>query len=255
MSVLFVHSTGTGPFMWDTIPEDVVPADRRLSPPNLGYPPLEPVARGTALTVNDDVAHLLKGLPAEGSFDVVGHSYGGLVALKAAKSLGARVRSMFLVEPVMFGAIAKDPTADPEGKQQLTEFLANPWFLDDETRGGTEPWLEVFIDYWNRKGSWQRLPELMRHHNLSMGWKMYCEVRSVFRDSGTYEDLAPPKVPVTLVMGERSPIGSREVIRALSLRNPHVKVVELMGTGHMAPLTHPQKVADALREHLTRSKT
>ncbi|MBL8916131.1 MAG: alpha/beta hydrolase [Archangium sp.] len=251
MNVLFVHSTGTGPFMWDTIPEDVVAAERRLTPPNLGYPPLEDLPRGKSITVNDDVKHLLAGLPASGAFHLVGHSYGGLIAIKAAQQLGARVKSMFLIEPVMFGAIARDGDADPDGKKQLDEFLKNRWFLDDERRGGTEEWLEIFIDYWNRPGSWQRLPELMRHHNLSMGWKMFNEVRSVFRDSGSYEDNAlPQNVPVTLVVGERSPLGSREVIRALSKRNPQARVVTLHGTGHMAPLTHPAKVAEALAAHL-----
>lgn len=127
MNVLFVHSTGTGPFMWDTIPEDVVAAERRLTPPNLGYPPLEELPRGKSITVNDDVKHLLAGLPA-GAFHLVGHSYGGLIAIKAAQQLGARVKSMFLIEPVMFGAIARDGDADPDGKKQLDEFLKNPWF-------------------------------------------------------------------------------------------------------------------------------
>lgn len=250
MSVVFVHSTGTGPFMWDSIPDEVVPSAERLTPANLGYPPLAPLPRGKSVTVHDDVAHLLAQLPAEGRFDFVAHSYGGLVAIKAAQQLGARVRSMFLVEPVMFGAIARDPQADAAAKQQFDEFGATSWFLDDEGKGGTEPWLELFIDYWNRPGSWQRLPELMRHHNLEMGWKMFNEVRSVFRDSGSYEDNALPGAPVTLVVGERSPVGSREVIRALSARTPHARVVQLAGTGHMAPLTHPAKVAEALAAHL-----
>jgi pimeloyl-ACP methyl ester carboxylesterase len=54
---------------------------------------------------------------------------------------------------------------------------------------------------------------------------------------------------VTLVRGERSPAGSRGVIAQLAKYNPHAKVVELAGTGHMAPLTHPQKVHEALRAH------
>jgi pimeloyl-ACP methyl ester carboxylesterase len=249
MTTVFVHSTGTGPFMWDFVPEDVVPAAARLAPPNLGYPPLRPFPRGEAFAVPDDVRHLLAALPAEGPLDLVAHSYGGLVAMRAALALGPRLRSLFLVEPVMFGAILKDPTADPEVARQMADFLAHPWFLSDEARGGTERWLELFIDYWNRPGSWARLPEPVRQHNLAMGWKMFCEVRAVFLESGPYEDSPLPARPVTLVMGERSPAGSREVVRALSKRHSHARVVELPGTGHMAPLTHPMKVAEALRAH------
>lgn len=247
MTTLLIHSTGTAPFMWDSIPEELVPAAQRLAPANLGYPPHAPVPRGQAVSLADDVAHLLAQLPAEGPLDVVAHSYGGLLALEALPKLGARVRSMFLWEPVMFGALAKDPSAD---STQVREFTSNPWFLTDQEKGGTEPWLELFIDYWNRPGSWARLPEPMRQHNLRVGWKMFQEVRSVFFSSRTFEAHPLPRVPVTLAMGERSPAGSRETMKALLRHNPHVKLVDVPGTGHMAPLTHPQKLNDALAAHL-----
>jgi pimeloyl-ACP methyl ester carboxylesterase len=89
----------------------------------------------------------------------------------------------------------------------------------------------------------------MRAHNLAMGWKMFQEVRSVFFEAKTFDERLLPKVPVTLVRGERSPVGSREMTAQLAKRAPHAKVIELSGTGHMAPLTHPQKVHEALRAH------
>ncbi len=233
--------------MWDAIAPEVT---ERLAPPNLGYPPLEPVPRGRRVTVADDVAHLLTQLPEAGSFHVVAHSYGGLVALLAAQRMPQRVQSLFLLEPVMFGALAADEGASPEAKAHLAQFLETPAFLDDEAQGGTEPWLTQFIDYWNRPGSWERLPDFMRAHSLAMGWKMFNEVRSVFRDSGTYQSLTPPRVPLTLVIGERSTVGAKEMVRAFAARNSHARVVELPGTGHMAPLTHPAKVNEALAAHL-----
>ncbi len=63
-----------------------------------------------------------------------------------------------------------------------------------------------------------------------------------------YPPFAP--VPVTLVMTERSPAEAHEMVRGLARRAPHAKVVQLAGTGHMAPLTHGPKVHAALAEHL-----
>ena len=73
-----------------------------------------------------------------------------------------------------------------------------------------------------------RCAEKIGEHSLAMRWKMFQEVRSVFRESGTYEENALPDVPVTLFRGERSPIGSREMIRALSVRHPKARVVEAL---------------------------
>ena len=246
---VFIHSTGTAPFMWDSIPEEVVRSEDRVQPSNLGYPPDEPIPRGTKTTLAQEAAHVLAQLPAEGDLHLVAHSYGGLIALELIPVLGARVRSVLLLEPVLFGALWKDPTADAAVLERGRTFLDNPWFLTDEDKGGTDPWLEFFIDYWNRPGSWARMPELMRHHSLQVGWKMYQEVRSVFFEAGTFEDRPLPKVPVTLVMGERSPVEAREIVKSLARRHPWARVVELQGTGHMAPLTHPAKVADAVAEH------
>ncbi|MBL9039681.1 MAG: alpha/beta hydrolase [Archangium sp.] len=250
---LFLHSTGTGPFLWDSVPEEVVPSSERVTPSNLGYPPGEPTPRGQTVSVADDASHVFPQLP-EGDFNLVAHSYGGLLALHLLPALGPRVRSLCLFEPVLFGALADDDASPADAVAQAREFRGHEWFLTDVERGGTEPWLEVFIDYWNRPGSWKRLPELMRHHNLQLGWKMFQEVRAVFFDARTFDAWPLPRVPVTLVKGERSPVASRAMIDALAKRNAHARVVELAGTGHMAPLTHPAKVHEALAVHLATAR-
>ncbi len=249
MSVLCIHSTGTGPFMWDFLEV----SGEKLTPANVGYPPGEPLPRSQKVTIDDDVRTLVAGLPASGTFDLVAHSYGGMIALKALPQLAGRVRSIFLFEPVLFGALPHDPDASPEAVRQVHEFFAHPWFLKDDARGGTDAWLEHFIDFWNRPGSWARLGDFMKGHSLAMGWKMYCEVKSVFFDAGRFADYPLPNVPTTLVTTERSPLPAREVIKRLAHHNPHAQLVDLVGTGHMAPLTHPAKVQEAFAAHVARS--
>jgi len=71
----------------------------------------------------------------------------------------------------------------------------------------------------------------------------------VFHDNQRFDSFAFPGVKLTLGMGERSPVASREMARQLSLVNPHAKVLELAGTGHLAPLTHAAKLHEAMRAH------
>lgn len=247
---LFLHSTGTPSSMWSFVSDSVVPAARRVTVTNLGYPPLQPVPRGAVVTLADDAANALRQLPAEGTFDVVSHSYGGLLALEVMRSLRGRVRSVFLYEPVMFGALANEAGAAAEGVAQAKAFDAHPWFLRDDERGGREAWLEYFIDYWNRPGSFARMQGPARDLALAVGWKMYQEVRAVFFETHDFRERPLPEVPVTLVMGERTTAGAKATVQALARHFPWATVQVLEGTGHMGPLTHPEKVLPVLEGHL-----
>ena len=246
----FIHSTGAGPFLWASVPDDVTAGTTAHFPSNLGYPPNAAVPRGAKVTALDDVAHLHALLPDDGApVHLYAHSYGGFVALELARRLGARVASLFLYEPVLFGALAATDDGDAAAIAQAREFLNHAWFLTDDARGGTDPWLEHFIDYWNKPGSWQRMPKELQDFSRLVGWKMFQEVRSVFFDNRRFDAFAFPGVKLTLGMGERSPVASREMARQLARVNPHATLFELSGTGHLAPLTHAAKLHEAMRAH------
>lgn len=239
--------------MWATVPAEVWGSTTRLAPANLGYPPLPPLPRGERSGAAEDAAHLLRQLGSGAEpVHLYAHSYGGNVAMELARHLGPRVHSMFLFEPVLFAALARDTSADPAALAEARWFHDHPWFLKDASLGGTDAWLEVFIDYWNRPGSWVRLPEPMKAALRACGWKMFQEVRSCAYDATDFPAL--PNVPCTLVTAERSPIAARAMVRALARLNPHARVATLPGVGHMAPLTNPAVVNEALLAHVQGSR-
>lgn len=247
---LFVHSTGTGPMLWGGVRPELVGGLRPITPANLGYPPNPAVARGTVVTAEDDAAEVLRAVPADGRVHLVGHSYGGAVALLVAEVLGPRVASLFLYEPVLFGALRRDG-GQPDAAAEAQSFTEHPWFLTDDERGGTDAWLEIFVDYWNRKGSWSRMPAPMREHSLASGWKMYQEVRACFRDARPF-DRWRFEAEATIAMGARSPAASRAMARGLARDRKNATLVEIPDVGHMAPLTNPAPVHAELRRHFER---
>lgn len=249
---LFLHSTGTGPSMWADVPEAVTEGTRKVAPPNLGYPPLEPVARGSRVTADDDARNALAQMGEGAEVDLFAHSYGAVVALRMVPLLGSRVRSLFLFEPVLFAALAK---SGMEASADARRLVDDPTFLGDDEAAGSDAWLATFVDYWNRPGSWARLPESARTYGRAVSWKMVEEVRSCFFDLPSFDDIVLPRVPTTFVMAERSPEASRAMTKALSERNPHAVLVDLEGTGHMAPLTHGKLVHGAMLEHRRRIST
>ncbi len=249
---VFVHSTGTGPFLWDRIPEAVLAGTSKIAPANLGYPPNAPLPRGTKCSATEDAASLLAAIPESASaVHLYAHSYGGYVALQLLPLLGDRVASLFLCEPVLFGALAREESADPAALAEAKFFQDNRWFIDDEERGGSEEWLTLFIDYWNQPGSFQRMPASMQAYSRMVGWKMFQEVRACFYEASSFDGYQLP-AHTTLARGERSPKASRAMVEALAQRYPHATVAELGKTGHMAPLTHPVLVAEAMAAHAAR---
>lgn len=249
--VVFVHSTGTGPFLWAGVPDAAIGGREKILPANLGYPPNPPIERGREVTPADDAAEVLRAIPDGARVHLVAHSYGGLVALEAIGAIADRVASIFLYEPVFFGALAKASDADPEAIEQARAFASHPWFLHDPDKGGRAEWLEVFIDYWNRPGSWARMPEPMRELSLSLGWKMFLEVRAIFRDETPFDAWALP-APTTIAVGERTTTASRAMSRRLARDRANVTLVDVPGVGHMAPLTHAGRVHEELARHVAR---
>ena len=59
-------------------------------------------------------------------------------------------------------------------------------------------------------------------------------------------------VPVLYLVGSQSPASSRAVARLLTRTLPRVTAVEIEGVGHMAPVTHPERVNALIERHLER---
>jgi pimeloyl-ACP methyl ester carboxylesterase len=262
---LFLHSTGTTPAMWTPFLDIAAPLGTALAPANLGYPPRAPMPRGTPFAVQQDVDAVLSALPADlDALHVIAHSYGGVLAMELLRTLQPKVRSLLLYEPVLFatlmthgpGTTGADAAADLAACRALAEWSRIDGFLDDDVRGGDARWVERFIDYWNRPGSFARMPEARQADVVAVGWKVYQEVRTVFAhavDLQPFDALASAGVPVTIAYGERTTREAQAVVRMLAARMPTAQVAPIAGTGHMGPLTHPDLVAPVVAAHVVRA--
>lgn len=251
--VLTIHSTGTLPSMWSRLLAAVPLRAEVRSPAHLGYPPHPPLERGTRVGWADDVAVLRAAIADAETVHLVGHSYGGMLALRLARQLaaadGPRVASLWLYEPVTFGALRREmATLDEETHAQMVWLFEQSGLLDDDTVGGTERWLRTFVDFWNRPGAWDGMPEAARAPMRPLGWKMYQEVRAINLDGDGFEAFAVD-APLTLVGGARSPLAAQALLKRLADANPQARRVAVDGVAHMAPLTQPQALVASFRDH------
>jgi pimeloyl-ACP methyl ester carboxylesterase len=209
-----------------------------------------PRARAPFTTDYDvDVVQSLMQLCSE-PMHVVGHSYGGRLALLAGLRRPERLRSLSLFEPTCFGVLRS--SGDTLAVAELEAYDRDQPFLD-EGFGGSEAWVERFVDYWSGPGAFAELDDEQRAMWLRARLKMFEEVRETALDSvphQTYVD-ALGHVPLLLLSGALSTLAGRRCCEILAEVMPNARHVELADVGHMAPVLASREVAKLIAAHIS----
>jgi pimeloyl-ACP methyl ester carboxylesterase len=187
---------------------------------------------------------LLALLDRVGTAHVVGHSYGGLLALKVA--LARPVRSLSLFEPVAFSVLDRVADADAWGvleKLPMHYNLAAPDRVD-------ESWIAAFVEWWNGPGAYGTLNADARNAFRATGWKVFQEVVSINGDATPPQAYRALDAPVLLMGGARSPLPAGRVLERLEALLPNARRHVLDGVGHMAPVSAAEVVNREIVEHI-----
>lgn len=169
---------------------------------------------------------------------LVGHSYGGATALRLARNLGARVRSLCVFEPVAFHLLPQQAPARLEVRALVAAIDAAPSRLDGA---------RAFIDYWNAAGTFDALPESQQARFAAQIDKVRLDFRALLGEPATLADCAQLQMPALVLSGSASPRSTRDLAALLAGALPNGGSAQVAG-GHMAPITH----ADAVNELIAR---
>lgn len=208
-----------------------------------------PRAQAPFLTEYDiDVVEALIQL-CSGPFHLVGHSYGGRLALLMGLRRPERLRSLALFEPTCFGVLRS--TNDAAGLAELEAYDADERFLAADF-GGSEAWVERFVDYWSGLGTFAELDDAQRSSWLRSRHKMFEEVRETALDSVPHQAYvdALGHLPLLTMSGAGSTIAGRRCSEILAEVMPHARHVELADVGHMAPVLASREVAELIATHI-----
>ena len=247
--VVLLHSSGMSGDQWKRTRDALLASGARVLVPDLiGAGRSAPLPVGAPFHFRDDVAVVTRLLSRLGApAHVVGHSYGGLIALQAALRLStgpARVRSLAVYDPVAFGVL--DPARDADALGDL-ERVSFAWGASPSAH---EAWLRSFVDYWSGEGAWGRLREGMRAEFVRVGWVAHEGARTLVTDATRGDAYRALDVPVLLMSGDDSPLAARRVVARLAESLPRARIAHLAGAGHMGPLTHPGPVNQLIASHL-----
>lgn len=246
---LLVHSGGFTSRQWRRLAERLAPTHDVLAPDLLGYGAAGAWPIGAPFHFHQDVARLEELIATGGPVDVVGHSYGGLLALQLALRAPAAVGAIAVYEPVAFGILGGD---DADVRADLDR-VATTYVPD--AHGVDEVWLAGFVEWWNGPGAWAALPEPTRQAFRDVGWKLSQEVASLTTDRTDAARYAQITAPTLLLGGGRSPAAEQRVLHRLAEALPHVRLQLFPELGHMGPITHAPEINAAIAAHLTAART
>src|SRR5262249_2196786 len=117
---------------------------------------------------------------------LVGHSYGGTVALSAARRLPRRVASLTLIEPVAFHLLRS--ADEPDGWREITALAGRHLALVGEGRDAAAA--EAFITYWTGPKAWQQMPDSARDGAIRSAAKVAAEWLLMFAAEDDLDGIA-----------------------------------------------------------------
>lgn len=249
-TVFLLHSSGSSPRQWSALAERI-PRHFRMrvaAPALIGHEGEDPWAAGVSPSLDGEVDRLAArlGSPA-GGIHLVGHSYGGAVALKAALSGRFDVRSLTMYEPPLVGFLgAHTPRYDPRESPVTIGWRVTELFL----AGAIEDAARTYVDYWSVPGFFDRMPADKR---LRMVERMPVVVdcfSALFGDGARPADLARLDMPVLALTGNRSPRPSQDIAELVAGSAPIARLHRFSELDHMGPVTNPAAVNAVIEEFL-----
>jgi pimeloyl-ACP methyl ester carboxylesterase len=247
-SVVCLHSSASSSGQWRALTDRLADRFRLLAVDLYGSGKTVAWPQDQPMLLDDEIALLQSVFRAAGDrFHLIGHSYGGAIALKAALTHQDRLISLVLYEPVLFSVLmANAPQSD--AAREIVAVRDDTIRLVEE--GDLNGSAERFIDYWTGDGAWAAIPEPRRPAIAEAVRAVKPEWHALFHEPTPLGAFAEINVPTLLLTGTRSKASALAVARLLARVLPQVRVQEIEGAGHMAPVTHPALVNPLIERFL-----
>jgi len=247
--VVMLHCTGSSGGQWRSLAAALAGRFQSVAPDLYGYGGTDAWAGREAITLADEAA-LVESLI--GRFDapvhLVGHSFGGAVALRVARQAAHRIRTLCLIEPVAFHLLKDGDAVDAIAWQEVEGVVGtlSRALLRGDYWGGCGH----FVDYWSGQGAWASMSEAKRAALAQKLGKVVLDFWTSMNEPTRMGDLEGCRVPTLVIRGGRSPHPVRRIARHIAAAMPDARLAEIRSAGHMAPMTHADEVNRLVTQHI-----
>lgn len=244
--LMLLHSGAASHRQWKTLITDLGRHWHVVAPDLIGHGETPMPASGNSI-LQEDVARLAALLERiDGPVHLVGHSYGGAMALELARRQPHRIAALAMYEPVAFGLLRDSSHRD--GWHEIATLGQRQ--IDLVARGEMRAAALAFLDYWVGPGALLAMPDHMQAYIISCMPAVAAEFRALLQVGTTASDLTMLTMPVLLLCGSEATLAVRGVVAELRRLLPDPRFVEVTGARHMAPLTRPDLINPLLVDFL-----
>ena len=246
-TVVLLHGSASNSALWRHTKGALQSRYRCIAPDLIGYGASAAWPQQAALGLDAELRAIEPLLQCcADALHLVGHSYGGVLALHLALADPERVQSLTLIEPVFFAALkyAGDWSAYFEFCRVRDEFVTAL------ARGDREAAMRRFVDFWMGNDAWVGLSADTRASMRKAADKIVLDWQASFAADPGRSRLSALAVRTLLVRGSDSPRPMRSLVDALHAIMPGSRRTVVEGASHLLPRTHASALTSAILSNL-----
>lgn len=251
--VIALHCSGGGASQWSYLAEGLGGRYEVLAPEHYGCESTGPWTGEHAFTLADEAAQAIALIDrSDDKVHLVGHSYGGGVALNVALSRPDRIASMALYEPSAFHLLRQMGERGAEPYAEIAGVARH--ICQGVVTGDYRGAVAAFVDYWNGPGSWNALRPSVQRALIRWAPKGPLDFRALIDDPTPAAAYGALTFPVLILRGEHAPSPTCVIADGLAQWLPVSRLVDIAGAGHMGPLTHTPEVSALIVRHIVEAE-
>ena len=252
--VIALHCSGAGTGQWKKLGEVLGPTYQVTAPEHYGCEQTGPWIGTHAFTLEDEAARTIDIIDrSDSKVHLVGHSYGGGVALHVALARPDRIASLAFYEPSAFHLLKEmgdEAAAEFRDIVDITRRTGHGVIAGDYAGAAA-----AFVDYWSGPGAWASLKPSVQAALIRWVVKAPLDFRALIEEPTPPTAYAGLRMPVLVMRGEHAPRPTRKIAEVLPRMLPHAELAVVDGAGHMGPLTHGSAVSELIASHIRAAET
>ena len=242
--IVFIHGSFATTSTWKKIVDHMAKDHHCISiklPGHGGAPAptdIDSPTIDTELQVVEQVVNTLTDRPIH----MVGHSYGGVVALAQALKGNLQIQNMTLYEPV--AAWLFSIARDEDMLQTISNFSKKYRLAAEKNEDNVSRYV---IDFWAGEGTFEQLPAFIKDSMKTMVTNNLRHWDICDNIVHTRKDLENCDIPTRLVCGSGSNIVAHELVKQLDQLMPVTKSYVIDGASHFLVTSHVSECLSVLR--------